>query len=59
MLVRSGAHVRLRVTRYFQASRLELHTSKSIRVHTDGEPLEGTSFLLERAGVISCLGSAV
>jgi diacylglycerol kinase family enzyme len=58
LLVRSGAHVRLRVTRYFQAARLELHTSKSIRVHTDGEPLEGTTFLLERAGTIACLGSA-
>lgn len=58
LLVRSGAHVKLRVTRYFKARKLELHTEQMIHVHTDGEPMEGRNFTLAYAGKISCLSSA-
>lgn len=56
LLVRSGAHVKLRVTRYFQTEKLELHSTQTLKVHTDGEPTEGTTFILEKAGSIRCLG---
>jgi len=54
MLVRSGAHVKLRVTRYFTAKNFELHSNQPLQVHTDGEPMEGNSFMLEKAGKIGC-----
>jgi diacylglycerol kinase (ATP) len=57
LLVRSGAHVKLRVTRYFQTEKLELHSTQTLKVHTDGEPMEGNNFMLEKVGSITCLGT--